>query len=46
MTHRETKKATKRENKHPAKPEIIQMAEMEKHKTQGLIRGERGELER
>ena len=45
MTHRETKKSTKMENKKPSKPEIIQGAEMEKHKTQGLIRGERGDFD-
>lgn len=39
MTHRETKKSTKRENKKPSKPELIHEDEMEKHKTQGLIRG-------
>ncbi|ERI90948.1 hypothetical protein [Clostridium rhizosphaerae] len=39
MSHRETKKSTKKENKKPSKPEIIQGAEIEKHKTQGLIRG-------
>lgn len=42
MTHRETKKSTKMENKHPSKPELIQGAEIEKQKTKGLIRGERG----
>jgi hypothetical protein len=42
MSHRETKKSTKKENKQPSKPEVIQGAEMEKHKTKGLIRGERG----
>lgn len=42
MSHRETKKSTKMENKHPAKPELIHQDEMRKHKTQGLIRGERG----
>jgi hypothetical protein len=39
MTHRETKKATKRVNKQPAKPDVIDYDEMEKHKTRGLIRG-------
>lgn len=39
MTHRETKKSTKKENKQPSKPEVIQYDEMEKHKTKGLIRG-------
>ena len=39
MTHRETKKSTKKENKKPAKPEVIQEDEMEKTKTKGLIRG-------
>jgi hypothetical protein len=45
MTHRETKKSTKKETKKPSKPEIIQGAEMEKHKSQGVIRGERGEFD-
>lgn len=39
MSHRETKKSTKRENKKPAKPELVHEDEIEKHKTQGLIRG-------
>jgi hypothetical protein len=39
MTHRETKKSTKKENKHPAKPELIHEDEMKKHETKGLIRG-------
>jgi hypothetical protein len=39
MTHRETKKATKRMNKQHSKPEHIHEDEMKKHKTQGLNRG-------
>ncbi|WP_286207936.1 hypothetical protein [Clostridium caldaquaticum] len=39
MSHIETKKSTKKENKKPSKPELIHEHEMQKHKTQGLIRG-------
>ncbi len=39
MSHDETKKSTKKENKKPAKPELIHEDEMKKHKTKGLNRG-------
>jgi hypothetical protein len=39
MSHRETKKSTKKENKKPSKPELIHEDEMEKHKTKGLNGG-------
>lgn len=39
MSHRETKKSTKKENKHQERPEIIHEDDIEKHKTKGLIRG-------
>lgn len=40
MSHRETKKATKRMNKQHSKPEHIHEDEIKKHETKGLIRGE------
>jgi hypothetical protein len=39
MSHSEIKKSTKKENKKPAKPELIHEDEIEKHKTKGLIGG-------
>lgn len=41
MTHMKGKKEVKQGNNKCAKPEIIHAEETEKHKTKGLIRGDR-----
>ena len=40
MTHRETKKESKRTDNKSRKPEIIHDEETEKHKSKGVIRGQ------